>query len=137
MGVVRFTRATTRWPVVGVWPLALGIVWTALVGAFVLLKPAGSDATLCVFRNLTGVPCPTCGSSRAVLAVVQGRPLEAIAFNPFVTAVGALAIAWLAVRVGLGRRIEIDLAPRHRTPAWIAIGTLLSANWVYVVLAHA
>ncbi len=136
MGVVRFTRATTRWPVVGAWPLALGIVWTALVGVFVLLKPAGSDATLCVFRNVTGLPCPTCGSSRAALAVVQGRPLEAIVLNPLVTVAGALAIAWLAVRVGFGRRIEIDLAPRQRRLAWVVIGALLGANWVYVILGH-
>jgi len=134
MGIVRFTRATTRWPLVGAWPLALGIVWTVLVGAFVLLKPAGSDATLCVFRNVTGLPCPTCGSSRAALAVVQGRPLEAIAFNPFVTVAGALAITWLAVRVGFGRRIEIDLAPRYLMLVWVVIGALLGANWVYVIL---
>ena len=136
MGVVRFTRATTRWPAVGAWPLALGIVWTALVGVFVLLKPAGSDATLCVFRNLTGLPCPTCGSSRAALAVVQGRLLEAIVLNPLVTVAGALAIAWLAVRVGFGRRIEIDLTPRQRMLAWVVIGALLGANWVYVILGH-
>ncbi len=136
MGVVRFTRATTRWPVVGAWPLALGIVWTVLVGVFVLLKPAGNDATLCMFRNVTGLPCPTCGSSRAALAVVQGRPLEAIVFNPFVTVAGALAIAWGTVRVGFGRRIEIDLASRQRRLVWVVIGVLLGANWVYVVLGH-
>ncbi len=134
MGVVRLTRATTRWPVVGAWPLVLGIVWTVLVGVFVLLKPAGSEATLCVFRNVTGVPCPTCGSSRAALAVVQGRPLEAIVFNPFVTVAGALAIAWGTVRVGFGRRIEIDLASRQRRLVWVVIGALLGANWVYVIL---
>ena len=136
MGIVRFTRATTRWPLVGAWPLALGIVWTVLVGAFVQLKPAGSDATLCVFRNVTGVPCPTCGSSRAALAVVQGRPLEAIGFNPLVTVAGALAIAWLTVRVGFGRRIEIDLASRQRRLVWVVIGALLGANWVYVILGQ-
>ncbi len=136
MGAVRITRATTRWPVVGAWPLALGIVWTVLVGVFVLLKPAGSDATLCVFRNVTGLPCPTCGSSRAALAVVQGRPLEAIVFNPFVTVAGALAIAWLTVRVGFGRRIGIDLSTRQRRLVWVVIGALLGANWVYVILGH-
>ena len=136
MGVVRFTRATTRWPVVGAWPLALGIVWAVLVGVFVLLKPAGSDATLCVFRNVTGLPCPTCGSSRAALAVVRGRPLEAIVLNPFVTVAGALAIAWLTVRVGFGRRIEIDLAPRQFRLVWVVIAALLGANWVYLILGH-
>ncbi len=136
MRVVRLTLATTRWPVVGAWPLVVGIVWTVLVGVFMLLKPAGSDATLCVFRNVTGLPCSTCGSSRAAIAVVQGRPLDAIVLNPFVTIAGALAIAWLTVRVGFGRRIEIDLASRQRRLVWVVIGALLGANWVYVILEH-
>ena len=136
MGVVRITQATARWPVVGVWPLVLGIVWTVLVVVFVLVKPPDSDATVCVFRNVTGVPCPTCGSTRAALAAVQGRPFDAIVFNPFVTVAGALAIAWLVMRVGFRRRIEIDLAPRHRTLVWIVLGVLFGANWVYVILGH-
>ncbi len=136
MAVVRFNRAPGRWPAVDRLPLAVLLVWTVLVGVFVLLKPAGNDATLCMFRNVTGLPCPTCGSSRAALAVVRGRPLEAIVFNPFVTVAGALAIAWLTVRVGFGRRIEIDLASRQRRLVWVAIGALLGANWVYVVLGH-
>jgi hypothetical protein len=136
MDVVRITRANTRWPVVGAWPLALGIVWAMLVGVSVLLKPAGSEASLCVFRNVTGLPCPTCGSSRAALAAVQGHPVEAIVFNPFVAVAGALTIAWLAVRVGFRRRIEINLAPRSRTLAWVVIGALFAVNWVYVILAH-
>ena len=136
MGVVRITRANTRWPAVGAWPLALGILWTVLVGVSVLLKPAGSEATLCVFRNVTGLPCPTCGSTRAALSAVQGRPLDAIAFNPFVTVAGALSIGWLAMRVGFRRRIEINLAPRQRTLVWVVIAALLGANWVYVILGN-
>jgi len=136
MGVVRITRATTRWPVIGVWPLALGIVWVVLVGVFVLLKPADSEATVCVFRNVTGVPCPTCGSTRAALAAVGGHPLEAIVFNPLVTVAGALTIAWLVLRVGFRRRIEFDLVPRQRTLVWIVIAALFGANWVYVILGH-
>jgi hypothetical protein len=136
MGVVRITRATTRWPVIGAWPLALGIVWAVLVGVFVLLKPADSEATVCVFRNVTGVPCPTCGSTRAALAAIEGRPIEAIVFNPLVTVAGALTIAWLVLRVGCRRRIEFDLAPRQRTLVWIVIGVLFGANWVYVILGH-
>ncbi len=136
MAVVRFNRAPGRWPAVGRLPLAVLLVWAVLVGVFMLLKPADSDATLCVFRNVTGVPCPTCGSSRAALAVVQGRPLEAIVLNPLVTVAGALAIAWFAVRVGFGRRIEIDLAPRQRRLAWVVIGVLVCVNWVYLILGH-
>ncbi len=132
MAVIRFNRAPSRWPAVGRLPLAVLLVWAVLVGVFMLLKPAGSDATLCMFRNVTGLPCPTCGSSRAALAVARGRPLDALVFNPLMTAAAALAITWLGVRVVLARRLELDLSPAM----WSVIAVLLGANWVYVILEH-
>lgn len=134
MAVVRFNRADRRWPAVDLLPMALLGVWVALVGVFMLVKPAGSDATLCVFRNLTGVPCPTCGSTRAALAVARGHLLEALALNPLVTAAAFAALAWLAVRIGLRISIRLNVA------AWltsVVFVVLLAANWAYVILGHA
>lgn len=114
--------------------MVLLVAWLVLVGLFMLVKPAaGHDATLCVFRNLTGLPCPTCGSTRAALAVARGHPLEALALNPLVTAAAFAFLAWLAVRVCLRTRIEV------RVPSWLfwtvfAVG--LGANWAYVILEH-
>lgn len=116
---------------------ALLVTWAALVGVFILLKPAGSDATLCVFRNVTGAPCPACGSSRAALAAVRGRPLDAFMLNPFITVAGVALAAWLIARVGFRRRIEIDLGPRQTILAWIAVAVLFGANWAYVIRLHA
>ena len=53
--------------------MAAVVVWAALVGLFVVVKLAGIDVTLCMFRNATGLPCPACGSTRAALAVADGR----------------------------------------------------------------
>jgi hypothetical protein len=41
-----------------------------------------SGPVLCVFRNLTGLPCPFCGSTRSVGQILQGNFAEAFAFNP-------------------------------------------------------
>ena len=41
-----------------------------------------SGPVLCVFRNLTGLPCPFCGSTRSVGQILQGNFTEALAFNP-------------------------------------------------------
>ncbi len=59
MAFIRLDRARRRWPAIGVAPMAAAVVWAALVGIFVVVKPAGSDVTPCMFRNATGVPCPT------------------------------------------------------------------------------
>lgn len=136
MGFIHLERARRRWPAIGTAPMAAVVVWTVLVGVFVLVKPAGSDATLCVFRNATGVPCPACGSTRAALAVADGRPLDAMAHNPLMTIAGVLAAAWLVMRVGFARQVEIDLPRWAGLPVWAALAALLAANWIYVIARH-
>ncbi len=116
--------------------MAAGVVWAALVGIFVVVKPAGSDLTPCMFRNATGLPCPACGSTRAAFAVVDGRLLDAVLFNPLVTVAVVLGAAWLVMRVGFARQVAINLPPRARVPVWAALAALLGANWVYVIARH-
>lgn len=38
----------------------------------------------CPIRWLTGVPCPSCGLTRATLALLRLRPQEAFAWHPMV-----------------------------------------------------
>ncbi len=75
-------------------PVGVAVVWLALVGAFEWLRPAGSDLTLCLFRNATGLPCPTCGTTRAVLAAADGRLADAASFNPFMATAALVGGAW-------------------------------------------
>ena len=37
----------------------------------------------CLIKNLTGVPCPSCGSTRSIGSVLQGHFLDALYWNPF------------------------------------------------------
>ncbi|MFM7462917.1 MAG: DUF2752 domain-containing protein [Actinomycetota bacterium] len=48
---------------------------------------------LCIFRNLTGLPCPFCGSTRSVGQILQGDLSEALAFNP----IGFLVVALIVI----------------------------------------
>ncbi len=96
MSVARPIRLWPTWTV----PLGCGLVWLALVGVFEWLRPAGSDVTLCLFRNATGLPCPTCGTTRAVLAAADGRVLDAALFNPFVVIAAIVGGVWLVVTFG-------------------------------------
>ncbi len=136
MGFIRLDRARRRWPAIGVAPMAAVVVWAALVGIFVVVKPAGSDLTPCMFRNATGVPCPTCGSTRAAFAVADGRLFDAVLFNPLVTVAAVLAAAWLVMRVGFARQVTINLPPRAGARVWAALAALLAANWIYVIARH-
>ncbi len=89
----------------------------------------------CPFNAITGIPCPSCGTTRAALAMLQGRPLLALAFNPLAALAGAaflcgglLAPLWVA---GRGRIPDL---PRP-LPPWLRTTVLaaLAANWAWVI----
>jgi hypothetical protein len=71
----------------------LGLTWGAIALAAALLAPLAAPlAPLlpgCLFRDLTGLPCPTCGTAHAALALARLDLPGAIAFNPL-AALGAL-----------------------------------------------
>ncbi len=90
----------------------------------------------CLFRLLTGLPCPTCGTTRAVLCLLHLDVPGALAYNPLVTlALLALPVAAALSRVPRGR---VWLGGFTRRPARHALllGALLLLNWGYVLHAE-
>lgn len=56
-----------------------------------------TGTSLCIFRNITGHPCPACGSTRSVQMIVSGELKDAFLFNPlgYIVATGMLLLpAW-------------------------------------------
>ena len=129
MDVARPIRQWPTWTV----PLGCALVWLALVGVFEWLRPAGSDVTLCLFRNATGLPCPTCGTTRAVLAAADGRILDAALFNPFVVAAAIVGGVWLVVTFGVRGRLRIEISRPWRIWLSALVGVLFLVNWGYLI----
>lgn len=48
-----------------------------------------------LFLAVTGLPCPTTGGTRAMLALWEGRVGDSLRFNPLAVPITALAIATL------------------------------------------
>ncbi len=46
----------------------------------------------CLFKLITGYPCPFCGGIRAIVALVTLHPLEALKWNPLATALSLMAV---------------------------------------------
>ena len=63
----------------------------------------------CPLRAATGLPCPFCGMTRAVVAAVHGHIGASLAFNPGGIIVLALAVLLL---------VRPSLLTRVRIPAW-------------------
>jgi len=94
--------------------------------------------TLCVFKGLTGLPCPTCGSTRAMGRLFALDFAGALAMNPFTTLVAVLVAGWAVTDlVLLPRRRALDIVVPKRLGFALRVGTLVLflANWVYLIAA--
>ncbi|HUL42955.1 MAG TPA: DUF2752 domain-containing protein [Bacteroidota bacterium] len=131
MSAVRFYRT------IGLLLLA-GYAWLILN---LLLDGSGSDLPrVCLFRDITGIPCPSCGTTRALMLLVRGKVTDSFYFNPFgfFIAIGMgvlpfwLAYDWIAGKTSFHRwysRTEKFI----RTSKWkvgIAMVLVLS-NWIW------
>ncbi len=125
----------------------VAVVATTVLGAIGLAAAAAPIAPAlvralppCVFHALTGVPCPACGSTRAVLALLAGDPRAALAFNPLVTLGAAVALAfalaapaWLAVRGPVPRFVVAPAGGMPRSARIAIVGTI-AAQWAWLVV---
>lgn len=116
------------------WAVVTGAVWLLLVGAiWVLDKLNGTHFTLCHFKRVTGLPCPTCGTTRMVENLATGHPVQAVLMNPFVFGLWLVLVSTIALRIGFGRKLVVDMPRRQKKAAWITLGVLFLANWVLLI----
>lgn len=111
---------------------AAGVAALKLLAPYVALPP-------CLFRTLTGWPCPSCGGTRCVLALASLDLPAAAAGNPLVllAAVGLMAATLLHAAERLLQRPLLSPEPLLHRPALVrgvAVGMVL-ANWAYLILA--
>lgn len=92
----------------------------------------------CLLRKFTGLPCPTCGCTRSLLAWSQVDPAAAFRFNPLFSIILAALFVWLIAwsiervsgRVFLGHW----RAQTARWPVGKIFIVLAVVNWLYLCL---
>ncbi len=119
--------------------IEFGVIYGGIaLGALcvVRLLPVFSFAPSCVFKGLTGLPCPTCGSTRSVIHLVHGDVPAALAMNPlttmsFVAAVLFFLYSLVTLVFGLPR-VSFVLTAREGNAIRVGAVVILIAQWVYL-----
>jgi len=115
-----------------------GGIGVLAAAAISLLHLDRLPVTLCVFKGLTGLPCPTCGSTRALGRLFALDVRGALAMNPFTTLVAVVVAAWAVADLVLlpaRRALEVTVAPRLGLALRVGALVLFLLNCVYLMAA--
>jgi hypothetical protein len=97
------------------------------------------EFTVCLFKKVTTVPCPSCGTTRSVIQLSHGNFLSAIFINPFGIIVGLIMIIaplWISYDFIQKKEtfytayLKIETVLRKRKVAIVLI-VLVIVNWIW------
>ncbi len=104
----------------------IGYAWLA----WNVFEQSGHDSlpSFCLFKEVTGIPCPSCGTTRSLIALINGNIKDSLLINPFGPMMAlALLIIPLWIVVDNLRRSDSF----YRCYAWTE--RLLSTNkWISI-----
>jgi hypothetical protein len=114
---------------------AIGVLATTAVG---VLHLDHLGFPVCVFKLLTGFPCPTCGGTRALGRLFALDLPGAFVMNPLVAAGALVLVPWAVADLVLltrGRALEAQVGPPLAVPLRVTAVLLVLANWAWLVAA--
>lgn len=114
-----------------------GYIWVYL-GIELNLAETNS-AEVCLFKYLTNIPCPSCGSTRSVISIIKGDFATSILINPFgfiIVFIMLVAPAWIIIDIITKKKTlfnfyqEIELILKNPQYA-IPLALLVMINWIW------
>lgn len=122
-----------------------GLIWLIAFGGicWMLLQPV-AVVNGCIFKRATGVPCPSCGSTRSVNALLHGHWDEIIRYNPlgiFTLVLVSVACIWSVADVVKGSQSlyvkgQTWLAAIKKPAVALPLLGLLLANWIWNIFKN-
>ena len=92
----------------------------------------------CALKEMAGVPCLTCGATRATLRLLHGDLLGALSLQPMIIAVYFVLTAWGLTSLGLfavDKRAKLKLSTAEDRVLKGAMIVIPLANWAYLIAA--
>jgi Protein of unknown function (DUF2752) len=130
--------------------LAMATIMTAVFGVAIWLNPYDEEGRPrlsethrqlglppCTFKDMVGVPCPSCGMTSSFAHLVRGdlkNSLRANAVGTLLALTGALAIPWLALCGLTGRPYLMATLERGMLGIAVMFLTFLFLRWAIVLL---
>jgi hypothetical protein len=120
------------------------LIWLSIsvvsLGAAALWLAIGLPWPACMFHELTGLPCVTCGMTRCSIQFFHGQFAAALKWNPFVflalCGVAAYDIYAFATIMMRAPRLRIRFSTqRAKRVVRVSVVSALALNWVYL-LSH-
>jgi hypothetical protein len=99
---------------------------------------------VCIIKNVTGYPCPSCGTTRAVLLLMEGKIAASILLNPFGMLVAVIMTVfpiWILADIVLKKETfyiwykKTEMILRKPWLASILILVVL-LNWIWNLYKH-
>ncbi|MGB5341463.1 MAG: DUF2752 domain-containing protein [Thermoanaerobaculia bacterium] len=117
----------------------LGLLWGTVTVVLLMLatraERLAQTLPACTFKALVGIPCPTCGVTRATLALADLDLRVALLINPLATLLvmafvsGGLVAGMSALGGRSLREPRWNLRPVER----LGLVIVIVANWAYLV----
>jgi len=109
-----------------------------LLTVFALWGKQIERLAFCPLRDNFGLPCPTCGGTHAVMALVRGDLGEALRQNPLIVIAALILVIWtlyaFAATLQPRWRRQIQLNSREWTILRFIAILFLAGIWVYEII---
>ncbi len=87
------------------------------------------DFSPCIFKNVTGIACPSCGTTRSILHLSQGYFKEAVLINPI-----GIIIAIVMTVVPLWLAYDLLFKKDTLYKGYKKFESVLQIKWVAIIL---
>lgn len=97
---------------------------------------------VCIIKQATNIPCPSCGSTRSVISIIQGNVVKGLLINPLgliILFIMLITPIWILVDLIFKRDsmhqayIKIENNLKKTKIAMIFI-LLIAANWIWNIM---
>lgn len=118
------------------------MIWGAMVLLFLatvgLYRELLGLMPSCLFHEITGFPCLTCGATRSLVSLSAFDLTSSFLFNPLLVSfiIGLIVFSTLHLAGFVyKRKIILELTPREKRGIRIAVMALIGINWIYLIAA--